>query len=102
LTGRLNRSGKARFADIPVYFPVTREFVAETGSTLTASATTHSEAYFEDEPCRRAAAKLLTKDEARGLRRVRALAFPAGEIVLFIPWRVGAEEFGALAPAMSV
>jgi hypothetical protein len=29
LTGRPNRSGKAGFADIPVYFPVTREFVAE-------------------------------------------------------------------------
>jgi hypothetical protein len=38
----MNRSEKLDFAKFPVYFPVTREFVAETGSTVTASATTHS------------------------------------------------------------
>jgi hypothetical protein len=30
-----------------------------------------------------------------GLRRVLALRFRAGGMVLFIPWRVGAEESGA-------
>jgi hypothetical protein len=40
----MNRSEKLDFAKFPVYFPVTREFVAETGSTVTASATTHSPA----------------------------------------------------------
>jgi hypothetical protein len=38
----MNRSERLDFAKFPVYFPVTREFVAETGSTVTASATTQS------------------------------------------------------------
>jgi hypothetical protein len=38
----MNRSERLDLAKFPVYFPVTREFVAETGSTVTASATTQS------------------------------------------------------------
>jgi hypothetical protein len=38
----MNRSRRSDLAKFPVYFPAIREFVAEIGSTVTASATMHS------------------------------------------------------------